>query len=67
MKSYESEKRFDNSASIMDELDVAQRRRPGEEIKRLSIDVPVDGSCPGQGSYHRQDMAGRAFTGEIAG
>ena len=41
MKASEFDKKFDNGDNIMDELDVAQARRPGEEIKRINVDFPA--------------------------
>jgi hypothetical protein len=41
MKASEFDKKFDNGENIIDELDVAQARRPGEEIKRINVDFPA--------------------------
>ena len=41
MKASEFDKKFDDGENIMDELDVAQARRPGEEIKRINVDFPA--------------------------
>ena len=41
MKASEFDKKFDNGENIIDELDVAQARRPGEETKRINVDFPA--------------------------
>ena len=41
MKASEFDKKFDNGESIIDELDLAHARRPGEEIKRINVDFPA--------------------------
>ena len=41
MKASEFDKKFDNDESIIDELDLSQARRPGEETKRINVDFPV--------------------------
>ena len=41
MKASEFDKKFDNGENIMDELDIHQARRPGEEIKRINVDFPA--------------------------
>jgi hypothetical protein len=41
MKAYEFDKRFDEGESIVEELDLAQARRPNTETKRINVDVPV--------------------------
>lgn len=41
MKASEFDKKFDNDENIIDELDVARARRPGEEIKRINVDFPA--------------------------
>ena len=41
MKASEFDKKFDNGENIIDELDLAQARRPGEEIKRINVDFPA--------------------------
>ena len=41
MKASEFDKKFDNGENIIDELDVAQARRSGEETKRINVDFPA--------------------------
>jgi hypothetical protein len=41
MKASEFDKKFDDSENIIDDLDVAQARRPAEEIKRINVDFPA--------------------------
>jgi hypothetical protein len=41
MKASEFDKKFDNGEKIIDDLDVAQARRPGEEMKRINVDFPA--------------------------
>jgi hypothetical protein len=41
MKASEFDKKFDNDESIIDELDISQARRPGEETKRINVDFPA--------------------------
>ena len=41
MKASEFDKKFNNGESIMDELDLTQAHRPGEEIKRINVDLPA--------------------------
>jgi hypothetical protein len=41
MKASEFDKKFDDGENIIDDLDVAQARRPGEEIKRINVDFPA--------------------------
>ena len=41
MKASEFDKKFDKGENIMDELDIPQARRPGEEIKRINVDFPA--------------------------
>jgi hypothetical protein len=41
MKASQFDKKFDKGENIIDELDVAQARRPGEEIKRINVDFPA--------------------------
>ena len=41
MKASEFDRKYGNGENIMDELDVAQARRPGEEIKPINVDFPV--------------------------
>jgi hypothetical protein len=41
MKASEFDKKFDAGESVLDQLDVAQARRPGEETKRINVDFPV--------------------------
>ena len=41
MKASEFDKKFDKGEKIIDDLDIAQARRPGEEIKRINVDFPA--------------------------
>jgi hypothetical protein len=41
MKASEFDKKFDNDENIIDELDLARARRPGEETKRINVDFPA--------------------------
>lgn len=41
MKASEFDDKFDHCENIIDELDVAQARRPGEETKRINVDFPT--------------------------
>lgn len=41
MKASEFDRKFDDGENIIDELDAAQARRPGEETKRINVDFPV--------------------------
>ena len=41
MKASEFDKKFDKGENIVDDLDLAQARRPGEEIKRINVDFPA--------------------------
>jgi hypothetical protein len=41
MKASDFDKKFDNDESIIDELDLSQARRPGEETKRINVDFPA--------------------------
>ena len=41
MKASEFDKKFNKGESIMDELDLTQAHRPGEEIKRINVDFPA--------------------------
>jgi hypothetical protein len=41
MKASDFDKKFDNDESIVDELDLFQARRPGEETKRINVDFPA--------------------------
>jgi len=41
MKASEFDKKFDNGEKIIDDLDIARARRPGEEIKRINVDFPA--------------------------
>jgi hypothetical protein len=34
-------RKFDNDESVMDELDLSQTRRPGEETKSINVDFPA--------------------------
>ena len=41
MKASEFDKKFDENESVVDALDLAGARRPGEEQKRINVDFPV--------------------------
>jgi hypothetical protein len=41
MKASEFDKKFDENESIVDALDLAGARRPGEEQKRVNVDFPA--------------------------
>jgi hypothetical protein len=41
MKASDFDKKFDDDESIVDELDLSQARRPGEETKRVNVDFPA--------------------------
>ena len=41
MKASEFDKKFDNNESVLDDLDLSNARRPGEEQKRINVDFPV--------------------------
>ena len=41
MKASEFDNKFDIGESIMDELDVAHARRPGDGTKRINVDFPT--------------------------
>jgi hypothetical protein len=41
MKASEFDKKFENDESILNELDLSQARRPGEETKRINVDFPA--------------------------
>jgi hypothetical protein len=41
MKASEFDKKFDEGESIVNDLDLARARRPGEEQKRINVDFPV--------------------------
>jgi hypothetical protein len=41
MKASDFDKKFDNDESIVDELDLSQAHRPGEETKRINVDFPA--------------------------
>lgn len=41
MKASEFDKKFDDGESVAEMLDLARARRPGEEQKRINLDVPV--------------------------
>lgn len=41
MKASNFDKKFDNGENIIAELDLARARRPGEEIKRINLDLPA--------------------------
>jgi len=41
MKASEFDKKFDDGESVVEMLDLARARRPGEEQKRINLDIPV--------------------------
>jgi len=41
VKASNFDKKFDNGENIIAELDLARARRPGEEIKRINLDLPA--------------------------
>lgn len=41
MKASEFDQKFDNGESVVEMLDLARARRPGEEQKRINLDIPV--------------------------
>jgi len=41
VKASNFDKKFDNGENIIAELDLARARRPGEEIKRINLDLPT--------------------------
>jgi hypothetical protein len=41
MKASEFDKKFDEGESVIDNLDLARARRPGEEQKRINVDFPI--------------------------
>jgi hypothetical protein len=41
MKASEFDKKFDEGESVVDDLDLANARRPSEEQKRINVDFPI--------------------------
>jgi hypothetical protein len=41
MKASKFDQKFDEGKSVLDALDLAQARRPGEEQKRINVEIPV--------------------------
>ncbi len=41
MKASEFDKKFDTGENVLADLDVAQARRPGEEVRRINVDFPA--------------------------
>ena len=41
MKTSEFDKKFDEGESVINDLDLARTRRPGEEQKRINVDFPI--------------------------
>lgn len=41
MKASEFDRKFDENENLLDALDLAGARRPGEEQKRINVDFPV--------------------------
>ncbi|MCX6053608.1 MAG: CopG family transcriptional regulator [Chloroflexi bacterium] len=41
MKASEFDKKFDTGENTIAELDLPRARRPGEEIKRINLDLPA--------------------------
>ena len=41
MKTEDLDKQFDDGASIIDQLDLSQARRPELEQKRVNVDFPI--------------------------
>jgi hypothetical protein len=41
MKASEFDKKFDNGENILAELDLSRDHRPGEETKRINVDIPA--------------------------
>jgi len=41
MEASEFDKKFDDGESIVEMLDLSRARRPGEEQKRINLDIPV--------------------------
>jgi len=62
MKASEFDKKFDNGENIIDELDVAQARRPGEETKRINVDFPAWMVAALDREARRQRRQGRSLS-----
>ena len=41
MKAREFDSRFDQGEEVTEQLDLARARRPGREVRRVSVDFPV--------------------------
>jgi hypothetical protein len=41
MKAEDFDKKFDQGESVIDDLDLSKTRRPGQEQRRVSIDLPM--------------------------
>ena len=41
MKASEFDKKFNNGESVLEQLDLSNARRPGEEQRRINVDIPV--------------------------
>jgi hypothetical protein len=41
MKAFEFDKKFDEGENIVDVLDTSRARRPGDEQKRINVDIPI--------------------------
>ncbi|MBE9485868.1 MAG: CopG family transcriptional regulator [Desulfuromonadales bacterium] len=41
MKAKDFDKKFDDSQSVIDDLDLSKARRPEQEQKRVNVDFPV--------------------------
>ena len=41
MKAAEFDKKFDDSKSVLEDLDLSGARRPGQEQKRVNVDFPI--------------------------
>lgn len=41
MKASNFDKKFDNGENIIEDLDISQARRSGQEQKRVNVDFPV--------------------------
>ncbi len=41
MKAEDFDKKFDDSRSILDDLDLSKARRPQQEQKRVNVDFPI--------------------------
>jgi hypothetical protein len=41
MKASEFDKKFDNGENIVDVLDISRAHRPGDEQRRINLDIPT--------------------------